>query len=59
MIALYPVLQFAGGIAGVSALLEHGYDHNLYRNRAWLRGRPFGKGRQEKQGNENARADRH
>ncbi len=32
MVALYPVLQFAGLIAGVRANLEHGDDHDLHRD---------------------------
>ena len=59
VVAFNPVLEFAGCVAGVSALLEHGDHHNLHGNRAWFHWSRIGDGGEQEEGCENTHACSH
>jgi hypothetical protein len=59
VVALHPILQFAGCIAGVGADFKHGYHHDFDRNRLGLGGAQGGQGEKGKQNGEESRAHGH
>ena len=59
MVALNPILQLAGLVAGVCTYFEHGYYNDLYGNGARFGTGCRGQSNQEKDWKQNWRAGQH